>query len=166
MARARLVEVRLRNHAENTQPAIFGEEGFFGPQCPPKERPLPKASSRDLASPAPCAASRPFAPSDQARDKCASQVALLLRKRSPRPSLPPPTPKAVHASARPTLSSSRGARGRPCFAASGSSCDSFHRPISECRMLLGVFVALLHHLRVKPQHEVAITVLSPHFCRL
>jgi hypothetical protein len=29
MARARLVEVRLRNHADSTQPAFFGEELFF-----------------------------------------------------------------------------------------------------------------------------------------
>jgi hypothetical protein len=118
MARARLVGGPPQEYAENTKPAVFWEEGFFGPRSPPKQQPMPRASSRDLASPAPCSASRVFAPSTKARDACASKVALLLRKRSPRSSPLPKAPKFVHALTRPTLSSSRGARGRRCFAAS------------------------------------------------
>ena len=109
---------------------------------------------------------RSFVSSTKARDKCASKVALLLRKRSPRPSLPTPAPKGVNAAACRPLSSSRGARGRRCFAVSVTSRDSFQPPIAKCRMLSGILVARFPQLRLKQHHEEAHTVLFPHFCRL
>lgn len=92
-----------------------------------------------------------------------SKVAHLLRKWSPRLSQVSWASKGTHASLDVTLSSSRGARGVLCFT---SSRVSFHPPIAKCGMLSGIFVALFRHLRLKPHHEDAHTVLFPHFCRL
>ena len=159
---------------------FLGERRFFGPRCLPKARPLPRASSQDLASPAPCADSRPFTPSDTTRDTCASTVALLLRQRSPRPSQPPPTSTGVHASACHTLSSSRGARGRRRFAGSlplgfqarlhsrlGPGRGIFTHEIYPLMLELGhVFVVVLQHRRVNRHLGTLQPVIFPSIRRI
>lgn len=118
MARAQWLEVRLRNRRRIAIRRFLGKN-FFRPLAPDQGEPLAKGLRAGLGKSRSLRGQPPSAPSDKARDECAGKVALLLRKRSPRPPLPQQPPEGDNASALPTLSSSRRARGRRCFAGSG-----------------------------------------------